>query len=187
GSIRLIVPLRRAGQAEIGPKLVLDQSSARTRAPISPPSNGNSSSRLLGAVPELVSFIASRPRPRKRWRQYGKLSTRQCLPWVTCAHGGASAHLCFICESDMKYARRSNECCGGAYCFANDWEPILSKPDITISLALHHPLRQRVTGTLSLEPRCAPLVRRGARRLRPSFHTGLLLSDRLRHPLGLIV
>jgi hypothetical protein len=65
--------------------------------------------------------------------------------------------------------------------------PFCQKPDITIIPVLHHPPRRRVTETLSSTPRCAPLVRRGARTQRPSFQTGLLLSDHFGHPLGPIV
>jgi hypothetical protein len=74
------VAFRCAGQAEIGPKLVFDQFSARTSAPISPPPNGNSSSRLLREVLGLIVFIVSlisvfsagdgtRLLPRRAWTQ----------------------------------------------------------------------------------------------------------------------
>src|SRR6516225_5932368 len=43
----------------MAPKLVLDQSSARTSAPMLPPTKEDSSLRLLGEVPGLIVFIVS--------------------------------------------------------------------------------------------------------------------------------
>ena len=56
---RLIVVLRCAGQVEIGPKPVLDRSSARISTPVSPPPNGNSSSRLPDGVFWPIVLIVS--------------------------------------------------------------------------------------------------------------------------------
>src|SRR5262249_1266938 len=52
-----------------------------------------------------------------------------------------------------------------------------AEPHIIFILVLPCLLLRRVTRTLLSTRRCAPLVRRGARRQRPSFQIRLLLSD----------
>jgi hypothetical protein len=83
GSRRLIAALRCGRHEEIGPKLVLDQSNARTSAPISPPPKGNSPSRLWREMPGPTGSIVTQKVGSQQSCQLETLFSRgECRVWV---------------------------------------------------------------------------------------------------------
>src|SRR6516165_9902202 len=71
--MRRTVAFKGVGHAESGPKPLLDQSSERMSAPISPP-DGNSCSMLLAELPRLVGVIG--PFQRRKRLAAGRSQTR---------------------------------------------------------------------------------------------------------------